>query len=351
MSASTSEPRVHGGLDPHELAARGMSPGDVVDFSVNVNPYGPCASVLAALRAAPLDRYPDPRGERARAAWAARLGVPVAGLAVGHGASDLFWAIARALLGPGRRALIAEPTFSEFRVAAAAAGAEVERVWPAHGLALDLEQLAYAARGAAALYLCSPNNPTGEYLSPARVSRLAEAAPECTLVLDQSFLALSDHAADEHAPLPGNVIVVRSLTKDLALPGLRIGIAVGAPPVMARVEAMRPSWATSAPALAAIEAGAGAAAFVAASWARMRADRDAVAALLTERGYAPCASEASYLLVPVGDGARFRSRLLDQGVQVRDARSFGLAGHVRVAALPAPAQRRLAHALAHVDPR
>jgi len=342
------EPRVHGGLDERALAARGIAPDDVVDFSVNINPYGPCASVVEAARSARLDRYPDPEAFAARSAWGAALGHDVARIAVGHGAADLFWAIARALIAPGDVVVIAEPTFSEFRIAAAAAGATVAtvRATASADYALDLAGLARAGRGAAALYLCAPNNPTGEYVSPSHVSALAEALPDTIIVLDQSFLALSDHADDARVGLPDNVLRVRSLTKEFGCPGLRIGLCVGTPALIGGVEAMRPTWATSSGALAALEASARAHDFVQQSWSRMRADRDAVRALLVERGYAPRVSATSYQLVQLDEDARaLCERLALHGVQLRDCSSFGLPRHVRVAALPAPARARLAHAL------
>ena len=202
------------------------------------------------------------------------------------------------------------------------------------------------AHGARLLYLCAPNNPTGEYLPPTSVRALAERCPHTTLVLDQSFLALSDHADDARCVLPDNVLVVRSLTKEFACPGLRIGLCVGAPPLIARIEAVRPTWPTSAPALAAITASAAEAAFVAVSWRRMRDDRDALTEALTARGLSPLPSATGYQLVPLDTEASWlQARLLEHGVLVRDCASFGLPRHVRLAALPETARARLCAAL------
>ncbi len=340
--------RVHGGIDVRELRAHGLHPESIADFSVNVNPYGPCVPVLEAVRAAALDRYPDPEARCARAAWAKVLARDPEQLAVGHGANDLFWAIARALLVAGERVVIAEPTYSEFAFAAASVGARVERVRAGaeRNFRLDLLELVARARGARALYLCSPNNPTGEHLPSAAIAELAGQLPMTTIVLDHSFIGLSDHTAEARAPLPDNVVMVRSLTKEFACPGLRIGLCAAAPALIRRFEAARPTWATSSPALAALEVSAGAGEFVRASWRRLRADRAAVTELLMARGFAPLASATSYQLVPLSCEARLlRARLLTQGVLVRECASFGLPRHMRVAALPAAARVRLAAAL------
>lgn len=340
--------RVHGGLDAAELSRFGIAPADAVDFSVNLNPYGPPRALIAAVQEARFDRYPDPAAGAAREAWAQTLGRDFSEIAVGHGAADLFWAIARGLLAPGQRVVIAEPTFSEFTLAAASVGARVERVFASveTALRLDLARLTEAARGARALYLCSPNNPTGEYLALPALRSFAASLSDTLLVLDQSFIALSDHADDQLARLPTNVIVVRSLTKEFSCPGLRIGLCLAAPALIARIEAVRPTWPVSSPAQAALAACAGEGAFVGESWRRMREDREAVRLLLEERGFRALPSATSFQLVGLAQpAARLRAALLGHGVVVRDCASFGLPEHVRIAALPSAARQRLARAL------
>lgn len=341
--------RVHGGvhsLDPEAQALLARA-ARVADFSVNLNAYGPPEALRAAVQGAVLDAYPDPQARLARQVWSDALGTTPDRIAVGHGAADLFWALARALLSPGQRVLMVEPTFSEFRLAAESCGARIERLWlrAEEGFALSNERFLAAARGVRAAYLCAPNNPTGTYVGCAQVAQLARALPETTLVLDQSFLALSDHAADAAQLLPDNVVCIRSLTKDFALAGVRIGLLWGAAPHVAQVERMRPTWSTGAPAQAALIAAAREHAFVAESWRRLAADRDAVAVTLRAYGYAPLPSCTVYQLVRVGAAARFCRELLAYGVIARDCGSFGLPEHVRLAARPAADVAQLGRAL------
>ncbi|MFT3921617.1 MAG: aminotransferase class I/II-fold pyridoxal phosphate-dependent enzyme [Myxococcales bacterium] len=345
--ASEPEIAVHGGLDPEEARALGVAPESVLDLSVNLNPYGPCAPVLEAAQRAVLARYPDPSGRAACLAWARSLDVAPNRLAVGPGAADLLWTLARALVRAGDRVVIAEPTFSELRLAAAQAAAHVERFLPGPdaGHRIDLGALARAARGAQLVYLCSPNNPTGQGFAVDELEGLARALGATWLVLDQSFLSLSERARDLQRRLPDNVICVRSLTKDFALPGLRLGLLIGAPEVVQRVEQARPSWATSAPALAAIEATAAAQDFVAQSYRALRVERDRMGQLLRQAGLEVSASESVFQLVSVGAAKPFRERLLRRGVLVRDCTSFGLPAHVRVAVRSAEDTERLRRAL------
>lgn len=340
--SSHFEERVHGGF-------RGQG-ASFVDLSTNLNPYGPCESVLSAARGAALDRYPDASSGAARHAWAQRLSLSADELSVGHGAADLFWAIARARLRPGDRVVIAGPTFSEMEFAARAAGARVERVtlFDRADQTSSLDRLAEVARDARLVYLCSPNNPTGHYLTPVQLSALAQQLPSAWLVIDQSFLALSEHASDLSVRFASNVICVRSLTKDFALAGLRIGYLVADPEVVAQIERARPTWSTSEPALRAIEAAASERDFVAHSYTRLAQDRGFLERGLRALGLMSWPSTTVFVLVPVQDAARTTALLKTRGVGVRDASSFGLSQHVRVAVRPRGQTERLLDALRSV---
>ena len=317
------EPRVHGG-----------DAGGVIDFSVSTNPYGPHPAVLAAVREAAVDRYPDPLATDARVALARLAGVDPAGIVVGNGAADLLWTLARALVEPGTRVAIAEPTFCEFRAAVRAPIVECSH---------DLAQL--ARQGADVLYLCNPNNPTGGCIALAQVAALAADLPRTTLILDESFLSLSERAAEGMTPMPPNVVRVRSLTKDHTLPGLRVGYVIATPELCARIESARAAWSASAPAQAAAVAACVHTDFVAASRRRLLADRDRLVTALRTRGFDPLPAPTHFFLVPVGDAAATRARLLTHGVAVRDCTSFGLPGHIRIAARPEADCAKLLEAL------
>lgn len=343
-----SPPRAHGGACAAELRAAGLDPASALDFSVNVNPYGPSPAVLAAIRAAPVDRYPDPTAALVREAIAARLGVAADRVVFGNGATDLLWTLARVVLGPGARLLSVEPAFSELRAAAEHAGAEVVawRASPAEGLAVDLDAVLAAAGDAALVALCAPTSPAGLPLPHAAVARLAERLHDRLVLLDESFLALSDRHEDAARPLPDHVVRLRSLTKEHAIPGLRAGFLVAPAALAAALEAARPAWSTSAPAQAAALAAWADERFVALSRRRLREDREALADGLRALGLRPLPSVAPYLLFEVPGATELRARLLARGVVVRDCASFGLPGWLRVAARPGPDRARLLSALA-----
>ncbi len=342
-------PREHGGLVADELARLGLHADEVIDFSVSVNPYGPAPAVVAAARQARLDRYPDPTAFELRQQIARQHDVPADAVVVGNGAADLLWTLARALLRPRDAVLVVEPTFAEFRSAAQAAGADVRdwRASPATDFALDAPDIERQVQrtGARVLYLCSPATPSGAHLPVAEVVALAARLPRVTVLLDQAFLTLSEHHAEAHVPVPPNVVRIRSLTKDHAIPGVRLGYLLAAPAFARRIEAARPPWTTSAIAQAAGLAALAEEAFLADSRTRLLADRRALADELRTLGLQPVPSCTGFLLVSVEDGARMRGRLLSRRILVRNGASFGLPRHIRIAARPAADRDKLHSAL------
>jgi histidinol-phosphate/aromatic aminotransferase/cobyric acid decarboxylase-like protein len=343
--------RSHGGPTLTELESLGLRPEDVVDFSVSTNPYGPTAAMVEAIRHAPIAPYPDPQATVARRHQGQHLGLPPERLALGNGAADLLWALARTLVGPATRVLIVEPTFCEFRAAAEAAGAETFewRARPEDDFVIDLAAVIDRARAGRVqvVYLCAPNVPTGTALPASDLGVLAAALPATSIVLDQSFLLLSERFADLTVPLPDNVVCVRSLTKEHGIPGVRVGYALAREEILGRLERQRPAWSTSAAAQAAVIAACAADGFVSESRARLLARRATLAAALAGLGLRPVPSTTNFFLLAVPSGAELRRRLLVRDrVLVRDCASFGLPHHVRLAARPDADCDRLVQALA-----
>jgi histidinol-phosphate/aromatic aminotransferase/cobyric acid decarboxylase-like protein len=346
----------HGGLLADELARLGLGHEDVLDVSVNVNPYGSFPPVIAAIRAASVERYPDPTATPARAALARWLDLPRDQVVVGNGAVDLLWSLARCLVRPGDVVLVVEPAFSELRTAAMNAGARIveHRLRPEDDFALDSAALDAAVRALKPrlLYLSTPGNPTGRTTPIELLVRLADDHPETTFVVDLSFSSLSEGHRDDVVHASGRIVWLRSLTKDLALAGLRVGFAVVPRQIAALIESSRPPWSVNALAQAAVSAAttAEARAFVAESRIRLFADRAALELGLQRLGLRTHPSETIYSLVDLGpkrQATALRDGLLARhAILIRDATSFGLPHHVRVCARPLAQSTRLIHALA-----
>lgn len=347
---------MHGGPRDDELRALGLDAAQLLDFSVNTNPYGPCRNVVDAIHAAAFERYPDPTARGARERIAPSLGVPPDEIALGNGAAELLWTLARVLLRPGGTALIVEPTFCEFRAAALASGARVV-AWRARepdAFAIDLQAIAECASAEAArvVYLCAPNTPTGTAVASSEIATWAAANPHLSIVLDQSFLSLSERFADVTVRMPDNVISVRSLTKDFAIPGVRLGYLLASRDIVAGLEGQRPAWMTSAMAQAAAVATCSEGAFIEESRRKLLADRKRLSGRVRTLDATAFASTTTFFLLRVGNAAELRRRLLaNHHILVRDCASFGLPTFIRLAARPEPDAQRLVAALEAELPR
>lgn len=341
---------VHGGLQAAELAALGIAPTSVLDLSASLNPRGPHASVLIAAVEADLRRYPPAHAEPLRDALADRAGLDASEVLVTPGATAAIHLAAHALLEAGTACRLFPPTFGEYEAAARAAGARV--------LDSSTDTLAPAPEGERVplTVLCNPNNPTGDYLARRQVEALAAsvAAEGGTLLLDVAYdpFVLDAWNADRLVRAGAPVLVVHSMTKLHAIPGIRLGYVTGPAPLISRLAALQPSWAVGSTAL-----NAGIAALRVEDQQRQAVfevtrAREELTAALRGAGIEVRDSRANFFLVRVGDAPAFRARLLHRGFAVRDCASFGLPEWVRVGVPPEGAVTRLVRAFleAYAEP-
>ncbi|MXY35672.1 MAG: histidinol-phosphate aminotransferase family protein, partial [Dehalococcoidia bacterium] len=298
---------VHGGLDEAELRDYGLLPQDVLDFSANINPLGPSPLVRQAAAAADLSSYPDRECLALREALAERLGVAIDHLLAGNGSTELIHLVARSRLRPGDRCLIFAPTFGEYEAAAAVAGAEVHclTATEAHGFCWRIEEAVGTIRELqpALVFLCNPNNPTGLYLDRDAVEQLAAVVGEHGLLLvDDAYASLADSPWD---PVPllgsGNVAILRSLTKDHALAGVRLGYLAAQPEVIGGAQALQHAWSVNAVAQAAGLAALRDDDHVVAAREVIREAKEYLCAELDALGLTVSPSATNFLLVKVGD--------------------------------------------------
>jgi L-threonine-O-3-phosphate decarboxylase len=345
-------PAQHGALDYAELERLGLNPDEILDFSVNSNPYGPSPGVRQALAGIALERYPDREALAVRRALADRIGVGAEQILAGNGTAELLWLVALAFLRPHDQVLIVGPTFGEYERVAALMGANVT-AWnarPEQGFTPEPEQVARAVGRLSPrmVFICNPNNPTGSVLPPEQIGAWAQAQPEVLFVVDEAYLAFAPGMQSALNMGGDNILVLRSMTKDYALAGLRLGYAVGHGRAIAALERVRPAWNVNAPAQAAGVAALADEAHLRTSLEALRAAKEALLAGLKRLGLAPMPSEVHFFLMRVGEGQAFRQALLRQGILVRDCASFGLPAYVRIATRRPEENARLLAAIAEL---
>ena len=234
----------HGGNITKLAAAAGRPAGEILDFSANINPLGPPEwfRPLISAQVSSLVHYPDPDCTDLVRAFAGRFGVAAEEVLMGNGETELLYLLPR-VLGKGL-AVIPVPAYVDYAAAAELAGLTVERILLREERCFvpDLAEIEAALRGDEIVFLGRPNNPTGSF-SPADVLRqLACSRPETAFVVDEAF---ADFVAEESLlarERPSNLIVLRSLTKFYAIPGLRLGGIVADREIIRRLRAIAPPW-------------------------------------------------------------------------------------------------------------
>lgn len=375
------EPARHGGDLRRMGQEAGVPPEAILDFSVNVRPEGPPEFITAALWRVMnnLAAYPSPRAEEAVEAAAQRHGFPTgpagpvgpiassgaagtirpigsgapASFVFGNGSNELLHALMRVLARERRQAghaaclSVAEPAFGEYAVAGRAAGLEIRSV-PGDALFRpDWDALAAAPAGSAVIF-ANPGNPSGVFTPPEACAAAMDRRPDLVWIVDEAFIdyagdgwstspaapagpAVTDASAGDPVsllplvPARPNWVVLRSLTKFYAVPGLRLGYAATGADLARGLAAELPVWNVNAFALAAaLAVFADRSGFAAATRQTNRERREDLAKRLARLPVRIFPSEANYLLFRwPGAPDRLAERLLiGHGIALRDCSDY-----------------------------
>jgi threonine-phosphate decarboxylase len=322
----------HGGNVFAVARSLGIPPEEILDFSASINPLGPSPGVRLAVAAA-FDRlvhYPDRDCSELTAALAHRHGCEPASVCVGNGSTELIHLLPRLIAGG--RALLVAPTFSEYAAALRQAGWGYDRfvLSPEDGFSLPLDALkAELAKDYALLFLCNPGNPTGRLYERDEVAVVLDFCREAgtLLVLDEAFMDFCEAGSAKRLVIDsGEGVVLRSMTKFHAFPGLRLGYALAAVPLAERLTALRLPWGVNTLAQAAGIAALADGGHRARTIACVAAERAFLATGLAELpGVRLYPGEANYLLGRLEDGmtaASVQERLLTSRILIRNCANF-----------------------------
>jgi threonine-phosphate decarboxylase len=334
---------------------------NLLDFSTNVNPLGPPPSVLKAIRRAlpEIARYPDPDCTELKKLIVRPEQLDPEQIVVGNGSSEIIQAIARAF--KPRRVAIVDPTYTEYLRASLLVGATVDH-WLAEGENFDLEP--FDLHDVDLVWLCQPNNPTGRYWRFPKLEEWTKHWPKVLFVVDQSFAGFSTVGRQTGTSdmtnclwllgIRPNLIVVKSLTKYYALPGLRIGYAAASAQTAQAIRAELPPWSVNTLAQVAAAAALNDRPFWRRTlrWLEENGDAfyDGLGSLA--QWLAACPSSANFVLCRLMQkkAADLSAQLAQRGFLIRDASNFvGLNdSYVRIGMRTPEDNQRLVEALRSV---
>ena len=332
---------VHGSIKPSELRSLGLNPAEVLDFSASINPLGPPLALQSELQKVDLTTYPDPECLKLREAIGQHLDIDPSLIFVGNGSTEIIHLIARLYLGhePGgpESVFILTPTYDEYRGASELMRSKIISLdcEPNPPFSWDWDTVFKTIRiqKPALTFLCNPNNPTGVYTERDDITKLASTLADVggILVIDEAYANFVEGRWEsESLTQYGNVILLRSMTKDYALTGLRLGYSIASPEITKMLASLQPDWSVNS--LAQV---AGIVALTDNNYLinSRQAIKDIKTYLISElesQGFNIPIPNANFILVETKDAHKLRTQLLMKGIVVRDCTSFGLPNYVRV---------------------
>lgn len=232
-------------LTPSVAEAR-LPPGvpeDVIQLNSNENPYGPSAKALEAMTKSQrwASRYPGHLEQRVLETLAQQHGVEPACVLLGCGSGEILRIADMAFLAPGKNLVVAEPTFEAVLSYAKIPQAESVKVPLTEDFRHDLPRMAAACNVQTGLvYICNPNNPTGTVVTREELSAFLGRVPQSTVVLvDEAYYHFVEDprcaSAGEWLNKLSNVVVVRTFSKVYGMAGMRLGYAIGAKEMIAKM--------------------------------------------------------------------------------------------------------------------
>lgn len=246
MTGQTRQPvrHSHGGNLRYLSQQSGLPQGELLDFSANINPLGPpdWLRPLIESRISDLIHYPDPDATELVDALATLHRIPTDQILVGNGATELLHLLPRAL--GCTSLLLAVPSYADYEEPARLSGLAIEQVLlsPDAGFVLDPTCLTPYLKPAQLVLLGQPNNPTGRTFAAEALRAIALQHPATLFAVDESFIGFTDGSQSLQQNRPDNILILTSLTKLYAIPGLRLGYLTGAAAHIRQLRNYLPNW-------------------------------------------------------------------------------------------------------------
>jgi histidinol-phosphate aminotransferase len=353
--------KTHGGLDYSKLRESGLTPEDVLDFSVSINPVPVHESILNAVRNCSLVRYPDSGAYDLRKQIALHENCSVDEILAVNGTSQGIHLIGEAFLDSTTAVLIVSPAYSQYKNISHLKKSKIVEINcdSSKDFKPDVSEVISSVRSVkpAILWICNPNNPTGTYIGKNEMNKIREAALETNtiVVIDEAYVAFTNRDL-RYNEVSSNVLRLNSMTKDYGIPGLRLGYIHGDKSLLDKIAQYQPEWSLSAPAQKAGIACLKEIDYYSASWKAVKETCETLRNDLMSLGLKVYETEANFFMVQLGnrsevpDGGSGYASILQKSLekknmQIRDCSSFGYPDHIRIGVHSEENNRKLFEAI------
>jgi threonine-phosphate decarboxylase len=327
----------------------------IIDFSSNVNPLGFPAQVKKAINHSKIQTYPDHHSTKLKQALSRHLGISTTNITIGNGATELIYDFCRAT--SETQVLMVSPTFGEYEAASRLCDSKPE-FFATLNLESTLEKFIAKIPKNGLVFVCNPNNPTGDLTSRKSIEKIIKAAKaKSTLVfVDECFIELTQTPNQSVIDLTlkyQNLFVLRSLTKSFGLAGLRLGYAVGDKNLISILNKIKVPWSVNGLAQEAGLAALSDKKFLAKTQTLIKSESKFLTDSISNiDGFSCLASATNFILIKTKQPAKLvQKKLLRKNILVRNCSNFrGLNSHyVRIAVRTHKENQKLVSALEKIS--
>ena len=330
----------------------------ILDFSSNTSPIGPPPLVQKTIKKqlSTLEIYPDPESTQLRRNLQWYTKIPYGQIVVGNGATEIIYNFCQAFL-PNSEILIPIPTFGEYEAAAKLAGAKVS-FFKTMNLENDLDDFISKIPKNGCVFICNPNNPTGNILSKKQLSRLILAAKKkhSLVFVDECFIELVPNSNESVSSLVKkfeNLFVLRSLTKSFGLAGIRIGYGLSNKKMIDILNKIKIPWNVSGMAQQAAGAALCHSFYLEKTKKLIQKESQFLRKEISKlKGFECHETQTNFILIKTKSKSQtLQSKLLKKNILIRDCSTFrGLNDHyIRIAVKKRPENLKLVKALASIS--
>lgn len=320
------------GRSKKEIAEKyGVAEEDIIKLGSNENPWGPAPGVYDAINDAvcEMNRYPESNHEYLKEKIAEYAGVRADQVIVGgDGADEIFDVLAKTLIEPGDEFITHPPTYTYYEYIFKQQFAKpVYAKWIVEENRLDVESVLDSITDKTrAIFLCTPNNPTGGLIAQEDIIRVIEAT-DALVVVDEAYWEFSETNNVNLLDKYDNVFIIRTFSKVMGLAGLRIGYGLSNPELLEKMNRIKPVFSLTVPSQKAVLATLADRDFIEESTRKAIDEREylyeSVNAIDNLHIYK---SKSNYLLIDLHDcgytATELADKLMQHGIIVRDCTSF-----------------------------
>ena len=292
----------HGSNPQYLYEAAGLAqPDHILDFSANINPLGPPSSIQKHWGDffQGIGQYPDPQTASLKKKLAEREGIKEKQILVGNGGAEIISLIGRLLAG--KRVMIVEPAFSEYEKACQINDCDLSYFQLGEEWGIDLDALKGKLPCVDAVFLCNPNNPTGLYYKKETIAAILEECKRqnCMLIVDEAFY---DFVPEYESLVPylteyPQFVLLRSLTKMFAIPGLRLGYAMASTEIVEKLADYQSHWSVNSIAIQAGNLCLEEERYIENTVQFIRSERERLVSFYEKYGFAVSASKVNFYLL------------------------------------------------------